>query len=182
MADPDLTCSLYDGDRITARRATPEDGVRPSLAIEAFGDDEMMKDVYTDPDGARVFARSILALADEVDGGEAKRDTRPRVGDRLRVTQDNPRHCPVATGDVITVVATDYGGDGEDCVRFRMPGDDYWWFIPLSAVEPVDDAPTLDPSWLRYPTRLERLEAAKRLAPGGNVDDWLRIATYLEEN
>ncbi|MFE6493366.1 hypothetical protein [Streptomyces sp. NPDC057748] len=90
---------------------------------------------------ARIFARGILALADEIDGGEAEEtasDSRPKVGDRLRVTKDNPRFCPVVTGDVITVVGTDYDHDSADCVRFLHGDDSYRWIIPLTAVERIN--------------------------------------------
>lgn len=187
-------------------------------------------DVALTTDAARTFARGILALADEIDGGEVEApalrripqvgdkvrivrnaydyegttnvgregelrevtpedaqkyrvrlpddsygwwcaeveyveeeaaDTRPKVGDRLRVTEDNPRHCPVVAGDVITVVETDYDHDGVDCVRFVHGGDSYRWFIPLTAVEPVNllnDAGLAD--WER-----DLIESAKASAP-----------------
>ncbi|MEU8840281.1 hypothetical protein AB0D97_14270 [Streptomyces roseus] len=236
--------------------------VGDSVHVDAYNDNEEKANASLPVAEARAFARGILALADEVDGGEARSEARPRVGDRLRVTKDNPRSCPVVVGDIITVVETDYGHDGEDCVRFVWPGSDYRWFIPVSAVqrvgadtepasvaeplkvgsrvrvvraedpgvtrsfvgrvgtlteidshdprmpylvrfgdgehgaddgawwcgavEPVNESPadvtdvaTVD---AERAARLELLEAAKRLAPGGNVDDWMRIAAYLEGN
>ncbi|MGW6949035.1 hypothetical protein ACWGHD_19175 [Streptomyces xanthophaeus] len=142
MTNPELKCMIYDTDRIKARQ-DPTMGGR--LVFECYGDHGLEVEVYAKPEAARTFARSILALADAVDSGKAI-DDRPRVGDRLRVTEDNPRCCPVLTGALITVVETDYSGDGEDCVRFLMPGDDYRWFMPLSAVERVDEtAPAREP-------------------------------------
>ncbi|MGW6855850.1 hypothetical protein [Streptomyces xanthophaeus] len=151
MTNPELKCMIYDTDRIKARQ-DPTMGGR--LVFECYGDHGLEVEVYAKPEAARTFARSILALADEVDGGKAI-DDRPRVGDRLRVMEDHPRHCPVVTGDLITVVATDYDHDGEDCVRFLVPENSYRWIIPLSAVERVDE-----PEAAREPIQ---------------VGDWVRV-------
>ncbi|MGW1547469.1 hypothetical protein [Streptomyces sp. NPDC002346] len=132
----DAQCRHDDDQRITAHHNNI------SIVLTGYADGELVTDPFLLPADARTFARGILALADEVDGGEVEKvasDSRPKVGDRLRVTEDNPRHCPVVTGDVITVVGTDYDHDGADCVRVLHGDDSYRWFIPLTAVEKVTD-------------------------------------------
>ncbi|MGP3750841.1 hypothetical protein [Streptomyces sp. IBSNAI001] len=66
------------------------------------GDDN----VALSPAAARTFARGILTLADEVDGGEApvKTDTRPKVGDKVRVLEDSANGATVKRGDILTVL------------------------------------------------------------------------------
>lgn len=131
-------CEIYSGDQI---RATRERGTeRTELGV--WHDGEQSGDgIYLSALSTRTFARELLALADEIDGGEAEKkpDTRPKVGDRLRVLEDRPRSCPVMTGDIITVSAIDYDHGGVDCVRFRNRDDSYQWFIPLTAVEAVGE-------------------------------------------
>ncbi|MEU1037643.1 hypothetical protein [Streptomyces sp. NPDC005907] len=135
MSEYTAVCNASSRDVIGARI----DGDSVELAARSYGEHKM--ETYLDPTKARTFARGILALADEIDGGEAKpADTRPKVGDKLLVLEDHPRHCPVVKGDVITVAGTDYDHDGTDCVRFYHEGDTYAWFIPLTAVEPADPA------------------------------------------
>jgi hypothetical protein len=226
-------CAIDGNDTITARRSAERVELAPRSGPE----------VYLDTDKARTFARGILALTDEIDGGEVVKivrssavevgdrvrvvrnaysfegnenvgrvgilkeitpedaqshrvsfsddaygwwcaevelvedepaDTRPKVGDRLRVTEDNPRFCPVVTGDVITVVETDYDHDGADCVRFVHGDDTYRWFIPLTAVEPVtDEEPLAD--WER--DLIESAEAATRSPFARYVDEAKALLT-----
>ncbi|PPS86467.1 hypothetical protein [Streptomyces sp. MH60] len=70
-------------------------------------------------------------------------DTRPKVGDRLRVTEAGANCAPVREGQIITVHATDYDNDnGVDYVRTRLGDvDEYAYFISLDNVEPVTDEP-----------------------------------------
>jgi hypothetical protein len=73
-------CAIDSADTITATRSSNRVELEPSSRVE----------VYLDPDDARTFARGILALADEIDGGEvaeaATPETRtPQVGDRVRL-------------------------------------------------------------------------------------------------
>ncbi|GGY88988.1 hypothetical protein CP967_31370 [Streptomyces nitrosporeus] len=170
----------------------------PRDTLEAFNDGEDIiffsrhdgstkVSVYVSPADARTFARGILALADEVDGGEAEPapDSRPRVGDRLRVTKNNPRSAPAETGDIITVSAVDYDDpNSEDCIRYLAAGDepgDYQWFVPLSAVEPVSDEPE-STSETAKPSRARLLEAAMDAMSGSGTytaSDLIELADYL---
>ncbi|MFF6928310.1 hypothetical protein [Streptomyces californicus] len=176
-------CRAGRYDKIVAR----VDGDSVELAATSHGAHKM--ETYLDTADARTFARGILALADEVDGGEVEpaEDSRPKVGDLLRVTKDYPRHAPVKTGDVITVSVTDYDSPGgrEDHVRFTASGDgpnDYQWFVPLSAVEPVIDEPVAPTTTaVTTPTREAHLRLAAELM-GDNpysARSLIELADYL---
>lgn len=241
MTEYEAQCRIGRDDRIVARR----DNSSVELA-GYFGD--YAGDAYLAPDAARTFARGILALADEIDGGGAEEapalrripkvgdrvrvvrngpsdgddhigqvgaiaaidthdnvypyrvsfpddsygwwcteveyvdeptDTRPKVGDRLRVTQNNPWACPVEVGDTITVTETRYdrGADSPDFVRF-VDRIGWPWGIPLTAVEPVtDDLETLA-DWER--DLIEGAEAPAEPAPSPfarYVDEAKRLLT-----
>lgn len=141
MTEHKIACNSGVGDTLTVHGGGEE------IGFVAATSDRFRNSVYVTASDARTFARGILALADEIDGGEAKEpttDTRPKVGDRLRVTVDTPRCAPVKAGDVITVIDVDYDDPGavEDFVRFLADGDgpgDYQWYVPLSATEPVTE-------------------------------------------
>lgn len=174
-------CRAGQYDKIVARI----DGDSVELAATSHGEHQM--ETYLIPDDARTFARGILALADEVDGGEAKAepatDSRPKVGDLLRITKDYPRHAPVKTGDVITVASVDYDDRyaAEDHVRFLADGDkpgDYEWFVPLSAVEPIDEPESS--AAVTRPTREAYLhQAAELLGANPSASDLIELADYL---
>lgn len=87
MTDPELKCRIYDADRIVVRRTTADDGVSHPFVVEAFGDEGVEKDAYATAEDVRRFAHNLLALVDKEDDG--KSDSRPRVGDCLRVTEAN---------------------------------------------------------------------------------------------
>ncbi|MFD7776616.1 hypothetical protein [Streptomyces sp. NPDC059753] len=196
MAEYVAKCRIISTDAVTA---AAEDG---EIILTGTKAGKFVMDACVRPDDARTFARGLLALADEVDGGEAPEpapvkvgdrveilpsvhnpssagrvgivkkidalddddvpyligeegtgrfiawaalvrrvdapaDTRPKVGDRLRVTENYPWAAPAKTNDVITVVETAYDREdgSEDGVRFRQDGDSFPWHVPLSAVE-----------------------------------------------
>jgi hypothetical protein len=84
-------CAIDSDDTITATRSSNRVELEPSGRVE----------VYLDPADARTFARGIIALADEIDGGEvaeaATTETRtPKVGDRVRIVEDDPYVKPGA--------------------------------------------------------------------------------------
>ncbi|MEU3729950.1 hypothetical protein AB0E81_11155 [Streptomyces sp. NPDC033538] len=137
MTEYTAQCRISSYDRIRARR---DEG---SVELAGyFGD--YAGEAFILPDAARTFARGILALADEIDGGEAEpADTRPKVGDRLRVTKVRADATLVRVGQIITVHATDYDNeDGADYIRaFLGDKDDYAYFISLDHVEPVTEEP-----------------------------------------
>ncbi|MFJ6237987.1 hypothetical protein ACIQH0_28355 [Streptomyces griseus] len=159
------------------------------IALYSRQDGTLKVSVYASPADARTFARGILALADEMDGGEETAkpttDSRPKVGDILRITEDYPRNAPVEVGDVITVTAVDYDNlSGPDHIRFLADGDkpgDYQWFVPLSAVEPVADEPD-GTSATAKSSRARLLEAAMDAMSGSNTytaSDLIELADYL---
>ncbi|MFE5093273.1 hypothetical protein ACFRCI_23650 [Streptomyces sp. NPDC056638] len=177
-------------DYVARCRAAARDTIRAMNGGEtvALYPSEGCDSVYLPPTDARIFARGILALADEIDGGEAEEtasDSRPKVGDRLRVTKDNPRFCPVVTGDVITVVGTDYDHDSADCVRFLHGDDAYRWIIPLTAVEKVADEPEAatpaDTSASPESYRASLLAQARDMMRGRDYTaaDLIDLAAYL---
>ncbi|MFE7397990.1 hypothetical protein [Streptomyces sp. NPDC057557] len=137
-------------------------------------------DVQVDGDGAHdrwyLNHEDVEKVVDEATATLA--DSRPKVGDRLRVTEDNPRCCPVVTGDVITVVETDYDHDGEDCVRFLHGDDSYRWIIPLTAVE---KAPTLaDANTSPESYRASLLEQARKYVdPTATAAELLAVARFI---
>lgn len=92
------------------------------------------------PDVARTFARGILALADEIDGGEAKEapaDTRPKVGDRVMIVRNGySAEGDENVGRVGVVAETDYA-DELGTYRVSLPNDDYGWWC--AEVELVDE-------------------------------------------
>lgn len=192
MSEYEIKCTAIPTDRLVASI----DG--GDVYLQAHEGSDFKVSVFAKPAEARTFARGILALCDEIDGGEVApeplkvgdrvrithddfprfvgktgeltaidigdtlyaycvkadgerlpvwvlevervddepSDSRPKVGDRLRVTQDNTWAAPAKPGDIITVVETDYDTDeGEDCVRFLVDGDTYRYYIPLSVTE-----------------------------------------------
>ncbi|MFB8071077.1 hypothetical protein [Streptomyces californicus] len=101
-------CRAGRYDKIVAR----VDGDSVELAATSHGEHKM--ETYLDTADARTFARGILALADEVDGGEgeAATDSRPKVGDRVIVTEDDPDE---RTGEFVGLageLASVHGGYG----------------------------------------------------------------------
>jgi hypothetical protein len=64
-------------------------------------------DAYVSPASARTFARGILALADEIDGGEVAeapvKPSLPKVGDRIRILVDGAEYANVEIGDEFEV-------------------------------------------------------------------------------
>jgi hypothetical protein len=107
-------------------------------------------------DAARTFARGILALADEIDGGEAAKNETPTVvlpeiGARYRVTTNGLHNATVYIGDEVEVSShhTSYFGA-------RLDGTT-WYFRPEhigNGLEPVDEPALAD--WER-----DLLEASK---------------------
>ncbi|CAM5410497.1 putative protein OS=Streptomyces microflavus OX=1919 GN=Smic_80650 PE=4 SV=1 [Streptomyces microflavus] len=88
MTEYKIRCENYTGDTLIVRRRGEE------IEFVARTGSNDVHSVYPSPDAARTFARSILALADEVDGGEVKAepasDSRPKMGDRVIVIEDDP--------------------------------------------------------------------------------------------
>ncbi|MGI5404182.1 hypothetical protein ACQEVG_32970 [Streptomyces sp. CA-135486] len=121
-------CWADEADTITAS----VQGESVELAASSNGLHRM--EAYLKSAKTREFARGLLALADEIDGGKA---TEPvKVGDTVRVLHDSANGASVRRGDTFVVrhvndheVQVDGNG-----VRGR-------WYLSLTNVEKVDAAP-----------------------------------------
>lgn len=109
-------CRENAADTITAEQHAPH-----GVVLYAFHGDDFELSVHLRASDARTFARGILALADEVDGGEPEtgagksaddRAQRTSVvaGDKLRVTRTDLNLADVHAGDVVTVEHVDDDG------------------------------------------------------------------------
>lgn len=100
-------CAEIATDYITAERFDAHE-----VALFAFRGGERKTSAYLQPADARTFARGILALADEIDGGEAS-DEPLKVGDIVRIVQeygdDQRGRNDGATGCLMSVDMTDRG-------------------------------------------------------------------------
>jgi hypothetical protein len=114
-------------DTINARRANRRVALEPSSRME----------VYLDPADARTFARGILALCDEIDGGEAKKE--PAVGTRVRVTHDD---MTSNIGKCGTLLNVDKGGENQYTYRVLFDG----MSAALGGVWVLDVEPTDTPA------------------------------------
>ncbi|WP_030962623.1 hypothetical protein [Streptomyces sp. NRRL S-378] len=176
-------CRWAENDFLKAYRAGA------SVHIEAYNDSVEKANASIPAAEARAFARGIIALCDEIDGGEAKPASpiTVRTGDRLRVTEADLNFAAINVGDVLVVTSLDHPF-GDFATTGNQPGDSWGFDYEHigNGLEPVNEPPADDVAASTVTderaARLELLEAAKRLAPGGDVADWLRIAAYLEGN
>jgi hypothetical protein len=126
------TCAIDEDDTVTAMRS--ENRVELESSSRAS--------VFLDPGPARTFARGILALADEIDGGEAEASASlPKIGTRFRVTRNGVRSAGVSVGDVVEVSQHHAG-----YFSAKISGSS-WYFEPEdigNGLEPVDE-PTARP-------------------------------------
>lgn len=174
-------CEIDSTDTVTAARSSGR------IELESHGS----REVYLDPAPARKFARGIIALADEIDGGEAKEGTAEptlKPGDKIRILVDDAEFADVKQGDVLTV---------HEITTTTVTVDDevnggFWYFRNEASWEKVVDEPA-EPlaDWerelLEGPTPTVRSsrarfveEATSLLAdkPAG-VDQILRLAEWL---
>ncbi|WP_329168369.1 KOW motif-containing protein [Streptomyces sp. NBC_01267] len=120
-------CDVTPDDTVTAFKDARHVILTPSTRV----------DVCLTPTAARTFARGILALADEIDGGETPEPARaPRVGDRVRVLEDDPgNRAGEFVGKVGTLLSVDKASEYTPyCVQFGDGTGYYgkWW---VDAVE-----------------------------------------------
>ncbi|MFB7919357.1 hypothetical protein [Streptomyces sp. NPDC056061] len=177
MTDYVATCRDADHDTITASAGIADVALYPSGSCES---------VYLDPADARTFARGILALADEIDGGEQPKAvptlTAVKVGDEVRVVVDDPTYRAGefvgATGRINEVNS---GAELPYRVTLDAPHSNdtvrgHWWCAKVErlAAAPTDDsAPT--------PDRASYLAQARDLMSGENYTaaDLIALADYL---
>jgi hypothetical protein len=175
-------CNSGLRDTITARR----DGESVELKARSGGQYKM--EAFLTPLKTREFARGLLKLADEIDGGEVAEsadvtsDEPVKVGDRIRILVDSADGASVKRGDEFTVTNVDsYGGRTEVAVEragsFGTPR--HWYFGPTSwekveapTVAAVDETPIASP-------RAAFLDEAHRLVGSGDVGDLLDVAKFL---
>lgn len=162
-------CKAGRYDKITART----DG-SSLVELVATSRGKHMMETYLNPADARTFARGILALADEVDGGEGKAEPAdavppmPNVGDRVRVLTDDANNAEVATGDVFTVTSVG---------RSDFNTDAGWYFRPVD-VEILPFSPATVA--ITRPTREAYLhQAAELLGANPSASDLIELADYL---
>lgn len=78
------------------------------IGIQAHRDSQFLMSVYQRPDKMRVFARSILALCDEVDGEEVPKSATVKIGDRVRILRPESSYNPEHRGSFGQLTATDH--------------------------------------------------------------------------
>jgi hypothetical protein len=145
MTEYKITCQDTPADSIQAVGGSPfTDGL---VAFYTGGCDS----VYATPDDARTFARDILALADEVDGGEVPEAAATvKVGDVVRVVKDD---LHIRTGEFVGAVGTVHLiHGGGSTLPYRLAFDDdqdvpypTWNVAEVEpATEPTPDEPLAD--------------------------------------
>ncbi|MDH6625783.1 hypothetical protein M2271_003594 [Streptomyces sp. LBL] len=114
-----------------------------SVHFDAFSNDKHEADSALRPNEVREFARGILALADEIDGGEAKAEApkpAPKVGDRVRVVRNAYVGDGAANvGNVGRLARTDIY---DDKCQYRVELDGIgWWCAEVELVDAPAEAP-----------------------------------------
>ncbi len=135
MTEYKAVCSSYNRDTITARC----DG--DAVELSARFSDTYAGETFLAPNAARTFARGILALADEIDGGEAEAPTLrriPQVGDRVRVVRAFAFEHYTGREGILTSTTATFRAHAGDLhpfvVQFPDGGDLY-----VAEVEYVED-------------------------------------------
>ncbi|MFJ4768508.1 hypothetical protein ACIP88_05225 [Streptomyces uncialis] len=131
--------------------------------------------VMQSPSVVRAFARELIALADEVDGGEVPVESTLRpvaTGDRVRVVHPERTLRGTYTGALGTVDEIDADDDRLPYRVITDGGAAVWCY----EVERVGDSPDPHP-----PTRADLVGQAKALLSGVEhaADDVIRLAEFL---
>lgn len=189
MNEYKIACNSDNRDTMSAFKDGDE------IAIHGFHCDKMWLSVYTSPADARAFARGILALADEVDGGEAEPEP-AKVGDQIRVLIDNAHGADVRAGDVFTLARVDYDGDFVVDRTDWHGRADVWFFRPEhveKVIEPTQETSEPLAAWeydlledkpANAPSRASLLAQARDLMDGSSTysaSDLTSLADYLAE-
>lgn len=152
MTQHTATCRISSADEMVARIDESD------IEIAARQDDAYQMTVFLRPSVARTWARGILALADEIDGGEATNEAPtlkriPQIGDRVRVVRNSPEDGVTNVGREGTLADID-DGDSVMPYRVRFVEDAYGWWcaeVEYVDVEPADEPiPNLPAIGSRY--------------------------------
>ncbi|MGW6638519.1 hypothetical protein [Streptomyces cyaneofuscatus] len=174
MTENMIECASGVGDTIDVQESD-SGGLR--FVARRHGD--FKSDLFASRADARTFARGILALADEVDGGDATVEPAPAVkigdpqmptvGDRVRVLTDDANHAEVAMGDVFTVTSI----GRSDFLT------DAGWYFRTEDVEILPAEPTT--ATVTRPTREAYLHRAAELlgATRTTASELIRLADYM---
>lgn len=139
MTEYTATCRHVDTDTLRAYSSFGDVVLSPS-------EDE---NVCLSPAAARTFARGILALADEIDGGEvpATAGRKPIVGDRVVVVRDDPDH---KAGSFVGLIGTlKLTTDSDDDIPYLVhfgdgdhgEPDGEWWCNSVRVIDAPADEP-----------------------------------------
>ncbi|WP_211833242.1 hypothetical protein [Streptomyces asiaticus] len=167
-------CRWVSTDCVKAR------GVGDSVHIYGYENNDVVSNVALLVDDARAFARGILALADEIDGGEDRAAQDVAVGDRVAIV----REWSTGTG-------RDDGKMGT-LVQFDPDDDNFPWLVELDSAdrrtvwvhevqrkrERAED-PNEAPAPSVAPDRVALLEEARRLVGSHDIGQLLNVARFL---
>ncbi|GAA3018767.1 hypothetical protein [Streptomyces fulvorobeus] len=151
MSEHTITCTSGVSDTLTAQSSIGND-----VAFYSRQGGVSKISVYAAPSDARTFARGILALCDEADGGEVKEDPAAtvegptvrgiKVGDKVRVLVDDAEYARVSRGDILCV--THVGGNLIVADEANTEGEG-WYFRNAKSLEKVVDEPEPLVEWER---------------------------------
>lgn len=185
MTEYTIQCGSDAGDTLTVCRQGEE------IEFVSRSHGSFAHSVYPTSDGARTFARGILALADEVDGGEAKEapetasgrmpeaDSPFKVGDKVRTVREI---LELHRGRAGELAAIDISHAPNYWVRFPDGGSVWAYDIePTPAHEPLADweRELLAHEPTATPTRMDLLEQARALVGSRDVPNLLAVARFL---
>ncbi|MFJ3588631.1 hypothetical protein ACIQUY_04985 [Streptomyces sp. NPDC090231] len=176
---------------MTEYKITCQDDPNDRIQVSAYEGDSRVSfyshdiSVYVSSADARTFARGILALADEVDGGEAKEpeaDSPVKVGDKVRVLVDDP---DAQAGRFVGLAGTLAEMDLTDSstpfmVRFGEGDhgdiDGSWWCrrVELVTNEPIATTPAPSRAELLTQARMHMSDVTTYTAA-----DLIELADYL---
>ncbi|MEU3986130.1 hypothetical protein AB0F77_39740 [Streptomyces sp. NPDC026672] len=109
--------------------------------LDEVSDGETQAGVALRVDTARTFARGILALADEIEGGEVAEPATPqplRVGDRVRIVRPEQGEHNGKTG-ILEEIDTE-----DDLLPYRIADENGAFLTWAGAVEKVDEPANAD--------------------------------------
>lgn len=184
MTEYTAQCRWAREDRMVARI------VGDSVHIDGVSHDTIEANVSLQTAEARTFARGILALADEIDKGEATANEEApaparvlQLGDRVRIVRNAFRiEGEKNVGRVGTLSELDPDDRQSHRVSFSGSDDDAWWCAEVELVDEPEPAPADEPTPSRS-SRAKYVEEARELLRGTPHDasDLTRLAEFLAD-